>query len=84
MTVATPSFVVESSEDCARVLWCVEGMSVERAEALQKHLAREVGTDTAATSTSQLTRLPGSFNYKHNPLTCLTSSDQSLLETDAQ
>src|SRR5690606_12682573 len=60
-------FIVHSSEGRAHVLWRVEGISVERAEALQKHLARELDTDTAATSAAQMTRLPGFFNYKYTP-----------------
>lgn len=63
----TPSFIVRSSEGRAHVLWRVEGMSVERAEALQKHLARELGADMAATSAAQMTRLPGFLNYKYAP-----------------
>lgn len=62
----TPSFIVRSSAGRAHVLWRVGGLSVERAEALQKHLARELGTDMAATSASQMTRLPGFFNHKYS------------------
>ena len=39
--------------------WRVAGFSTEGAERLQKHLARELGTDPAATSCSQTTRLAG-------------------------
>lgn len=63
----TPSFIVRSSKGRAHVLWRVQGMSIERAEALQKHLARELGTDSAATSAAQMTRLPGFFNQKYDP-----------------
>ena len=59
-----PSCVVHSSEGRAHVLWRVEGISVARAEALQRHLACELGTDRAATSASQMTRLPGFLNHK--------------------
>ena len=62
-----PSYIVRSSEGRAHVLWRVEAVSVERAEATQKHLARELGTDMAATSAAQMTRLPGLFNHKYNP-----------------
>jgi hypothetical protein len=34
---------------------------------LQKHLARELATDRAATSCAQTTRLPGLFNHKRQP-----------------
>jgi hypothetical protein len=33
-------------------------------EALQKHLARKLGTDPAATACTQVTRLPGFVNHK--------------------
>lgn len=69
-----PSCVVRSSQGRAHVLWRVEGISVERAEALQKHLARELGTDAAATSVAQMTRLPGFFNHKY--------TSQQLVEVD--
>lgn len=62
----TPSLIVRSSSGRAHVLWRVEGMSIERAEALQKHMARELGTDLAATSAAQMTRLPGFFNHKYS------------------
>ena len=37
-----PSFVIRSSAGRAHILWRVAGMSVRPAEALQKHLAREL------------------------------------------
>jgi hypothetical protein len=48
-------------------------MSVCHAEALQKHMARELSTDTAATSAAQLTRLPGLLNRKHSPPPLVTT-----------
>jgi hypothetical protein len=63
-----PSYVLRSSKGRAHVLWRVEGFGVRRVEALQKHLARELGTDMAATSAAQLTRLPGFFNHKYSPV----------------
>src|SRR5262249_47879982 len=45
--------------------WRAEGFSIEQVEALQKYLAGELGTDPAATSASQATRLPGFVNQKH-------------------
>ena len=41
------------------VLWRVAGFTKEGVEALQKYLAGELGTDKAAISCAQLTRLPG-------------------------
>jgi hypothetical protein len=50
----------------------VTGFDIPRVEALQKQLARELKTDAAATSCSQLTRLPGFFNHKRQPAELVT------------
>jgi hypothetical protein len=50
----------------------VSGFAVADVEALQKRLAPELGTDTAATASSQLTRLPGFINYKRQTPWCVT------------
>lgn len=62
-----PSFVIHSSPNRLHVLWRVSGFAKEGAEALQKQLAVELGTDKVATSCAQLTRLPGFFNHKYRP-----------------
>ena len=62
-----PSCVVHSSPNRLHVLWRVSGFAKERVEALQKRLAMELGTDRAATSCAQVTRLPGFFNHKYRP-----------------
>jgi hypothetical protein len=54
------------------VFWRVAGFDIARVEALQKQLARDLKTDTAATSCSQLTRLPGLFNHKRTPAELVT------------
>jgi hypothetical protein len=59
-----PSYVLHSSPGRLHVLWRVRGFTIDRAETLQKHLARELGTDPAATSCTQTTRLPGFFTHK--------------------
>lgn len=61
----SPSYAMRTSEGRVHVLWRVHGIDVERVEALQKHLAREFGADTAATSAAQMTRIPGFFNHKY-------------------
>ena len=61
----SPSYVLHTSPKRLHVFWKVRGFDVERVEALQKCLARELGTDSAATACSQMTRLPGFVNYKH-------------------
>jgi hypothetical protein len=62
-----PSYVVHSSPGRLHALWRVREITPARIEALQKQLAREFGTDRAATSSAQTTRLPGFFNHKRRP-----------------
>jgi hypothetical protein len=61
------SYVLQSSPNKVHLFWRVEGFSPERVEALQKQLARELGTDRAATPRTQATRLPGFLNHKYQP-----------------
>src|SRR5262249_53511810 len=63
-----PSYVLTSSPGRFHILWRAAGFDTERAEALQKRLARELGTDAAATPASQTTRLAGFYNRKYDPL----------------
>ncbi len=58
------SYVLHSSPNRVHVFWRVAGFTIEHAEALQKQLARELGTDVAATPCTQTTRVPGFFNHK--------------------
>ena len=67
-----PSYLLHSSRHRVHVFWRVTGFDIPRVEALQKQLARELKTDTAATSCSQLTRLPGLFNHKRQPAELVT------------
>ncbi len=61
----TPSYVLTSSLGRAHIFWRVTGFTTGASEALQKALARQLQTDTAATSCAQLTRLPGCLNHKY-------------------
>ena len=67
-----PSYLLHSSRHRVHVFWRVAGFDIPRVESLQKQLARELKTDTAATSCSQLTRLPGLFNHKRQPAELVT------------
>ena len=60
-----PSYVLHTSPDRVHVLWRVTRFTKEASEALQRQLARELNTDTAATSCAQTTRLPGFLNQKY-------------------
>jgi hypothetical protein len=60
-----PSYVLHSSPGRLHVFWRARGFDCSELELLQKQLARELRTDSAATSCSQTTRLPGFVNHKH-------------------
>jgi hypothetical protein len=53
-----PSYVLHSSPGRLHVLWRTRHFERDDVEALQKRLARELDTDSAATSCAQTTRLP--------------------------
>jgi hypothetical protein len=59
-----PSYVLHSSPDHVHIFWRVGGFDRASVERLQKHLARELQTDPAATPVTQTSRLPGFFNHK--------------------
>jgi hypothetical protein len=59
-----PSYVLRSSPGRAHVFWRATRFSCDAVEALEKHLARRLGTDPAATACTQVTRLPGFVNHK--------------------
>lgn len=65
--VPSPSYVLQTSPGRAQVLWRVTGFTSTAAEAVQKRLARELGTDRAATSCAQMMRVPGAANHKYVP-----------------
>jgi hypothetical protein len=60
-----PSYVLHSSPNRVHVFWRVRRFSPELVEQVQKRLARELGTDLAATPCTQTTRLPGFRNVKY-------------------
>jgi hypothetical protein len=67
-----PSYVLHSSPNRLHVFWRASGFTKDGVEALQKQLANELGTDRAATSCAQVTRLPGFFNQKYRPASSVT------------
>jgi hypothetical protein len=60
-----PSYILHSSPNRVHVFWRVERFDAGYVEPLQKRLANELGTDTAATPATQTTRLPGFNNHKY-------------------
>ena len=60
-----PSYVLHSSPGRLHVFWRTRHFERGDVESLQKRLAFELDTDSAATSCAQTTRLPGFVNHKH-------------------
>jgi hypothetical protein len=75
-----PSYTIESSPNRVHVLWRATGFTAEYVERLQKHLARELGTDPAATPCSQTTRIPGYRNRKRAPAHLVTIQYHSMTQ----
>jgi len=65
--VPEPSYVLESSPGRLHLLWRATGFTTSTVERLQRHLAEQYGGDLAATSCTQMTRLPGFLNHKYVP-----------------
>ena len=70
----TPSYVLHTSPNRVHIFWRVTAFTVDAVEALQRLLARELHADPAATSSSQMTRLPGFMNRKR-PISCPITID---------
>jgi len=64
--VPQPNYVLNTSPEKFQVVWKVEGMTLEEAEALQHAMAREFGSDPAATDSTRVLRLPGFANKKYH------------------
>jgi hypothetical protein len=65
--VPPPSYILYSSPNRIHFFWRASNFEPGYVERLQKMLAAEIGTDPAATSIAQTTRLPGFLNHKYNP-----------------
>ncbi len=63
--VPGPSYVLNTSLDKYQVIWKVDGITLEQAEALQRAVVREFGGDPAATDSTRVLRLPGFNNTKY-------------------
>ena len=64
--VPRPNYVLNTSPDKFQVVWKVEGITLEEAEALQRGMVREFGGDPAATDSTRVLRLPGFANKKYD------------------
>jgi len=63
--VPRPNYVLETSPEKFQVVWKVEEMTVEEAEALNRAIVREFDGDPAATDSTRVLRLPGFANKKY-------------------
>jgi hypothetical protein len=63
--VPRPNYVLNTSSEKFQVVWKVEGMTIEEAEALNQALVREFDGDPAATDSTRVLRLPGFANKKY-------------------
>jgi len=64
--VPKPNYVLNSSPDKHQVVWKVEGMNLEEAEAILHAMADEFGGDPAATDATRVLRVPGFANKKYD------------------
>jgi hypothetical protein len=63
--VPRPNYVLETSPEKFQVVWKVEEMTIEEAEALNHAMVREFDGDPAATDSTRVLRLPGFANKKY-------------------
>ena len=63
--VPRPNYVLNTSPEKFQVVWTVEGMTIEEAEALNQAMVREFDGDPAATDSTRVLRLPGFANKKY-------------------
>jgi hypothetical protein len=63
--VPRPNYVLNTSAEKFQVVWKVEGMTIEEAEALNRAMVREFDGDPAATDSTRVLRLPGFANKKY-------------------
>jgi hypothetical protein len=64
--VPKPNYVLNTSPEKHQVVWKVEGMNLEDAEALLHAMAREFGGDPGATDATRVLRVPGFANKKYD------------------
>jgi len=63
--VPKPSYVISSSPGKYQVIWRVNDITQEQAEAVQRRMVQEFGADPAATDSARVLRLPGFLNKKY-------------------
>jgi hypothetical protein len=63
--VPPPNYILNTSPEKYQVVWKVEGMTIEEAEALNHAMVKEFDGDPAATDSTRVLRLPGFANKKY-------------------
>ena len=63
--VPIPNYILRTSPEKYQVVWGVEGIAQEQAEAMLRAMARKFGGDPAATDSTRVLRLPGFINRKY-------------------
>lgn len=72
-----PSYILNTSPGKYQVVWKVDGFSATDAEALQRSMALQYGTDRAATDITRVLRIPGFTNRKYDPPFLVTADKTS-------
>ena len=65
--VPRPTYVLNTSPEKFQIVWKVDGMAIDEAEALNQSMVREFNGDPAATDATRVLRLPGFVNKKYEP-----------------
>jgi RepB DNA-primase from phage plasmid len=64
--VPQPNYVLATSPDKFQVIWRVDGIAQDQAEALLRAMARRFKGDPAATDSTRVLRIPGFVNKKYD------------------
>jgi RepB DNA-primase from phage plasmid len=75
--VPLPNYVVSTSPGKFQVVWRVENIAQDQAEALLRAMARKFGGDPAATDSTRVLRIPGFQNKKYDEEFVVKAEQQS-------
>jgi hypothetical protein len=75
--VPRPNYVLSTSPGKFQVIWRVQEVAPEQAEALLRAIARKFGGDPAATDSTRVLRIPGFANKKYNEDFIVRAEQQS-------
>jgi hypothetical protein len=78
------SVVTESSPNKYQITWCVDGLTIEQQESLNRSLQRNYQADPAAIDTARVLRVPGFINWKYEekPTARLVAGETHILPGD--